>query len=178
MQLPVSMRTRCRRWSADAAPRLHEDPLSAMERGSRRGLNGADPRNEQFEKFCSVSPRFKLSCRAVRACWWLSLVWLGAGAPGSFVPGAAWWGCGFFCFPFRGRRPKDLHFCRYLPLSSGTSVPCTRSPESAGHFVQNSVMGQMVGSRRSPGATILGGELEYVTCQPSLYGPADRLRTS
>ena len=47
------------------------------------------------------------------ACWLLSLVWLGAGAPGSFVPGAGWWGCGFLCFPFRGRRPKDRHFSRY-----------------------------------------------------------------
>ena len=60
-------------------------------------------------------------------------------------------------FPFRGRRPKDQHFSRYLPLSSGISVPCTRSPELAGHFGKKSVMDQMVGSRRSPGATILGG---------------------
>ena len=58
-------------------------------------------------------------------------------------------------FVSRGRRPK---FCRYLPLSPETSVPCTRSPESAGHFVKNIMMDQMVGSRRSPGATILGGE--------------------
>ena len=63
-------------------------------------------------------------------------------------------------------------FSAGIPLfSSGTSVPCTRSPESAGHFVKNSVMGQMVGSRRSPGATILGGEHEYLTCQPSLFVP-------
>ena len=32
VSVPVSMRTRCRRWSAGSAPRLHEDPLSAMER--------------------------------------------------------------------------------------------------------------------------------------------------
>ena len=131
-----------------------------------------------------VGPRSKLSAPFFPvalgwACWWLSLFWLGAGAPGSFVPGAGWWGCGFLCFPFRGRRPKDRHFSRYpLFFSSGTSVPCTRSPESAGHFVENSVINQMVGSRRSPGATILGGALEYLTCQPSLYCPADRLRTS
>ena len=35
--VPVSLRTRCRRWSAGAAPRLHEDPLSAMERGRKKG---------------------------------------------------------------------------------------------------------------------------------------------
>ena len=33
------------------------------------------------------------------ACWWLSLFWLGAGASGSFVPGAGWWGC-VCLFPF------------------------------------------------------------------------------
>ena len=62
----------------------------------------------------------------------------------------------FVCFPFRGRRPKDRHFCRYSPLSSGTSVPCTRSPESTGQFFVNFVMGLMVGDRRFPGAIILG----------------------
>ena len=53
---------------------------------------------------------------------------------------------------------------------------CTRSPESAGHFVENSVMDQMVGSRRS-GATILEGENKYLICQPSSACPADWFRT-
>ena len=75
----------------------------------------------QLPRGRDVGPRSKLSVTFFPvalgwACWWLSLVWLGAGAPGSFVPGAGWWGCGFLCFPFRGRRPKDRLFCRYLPL--------------------------------------------------------------
>ena len=89
------------------------------------------------------------------ACWWLSLVWLGAGASGSFVPGAGSWGCVLFVSLSGDGRPMDRHFCRYSPLSSGTSIPCTRSPESAGHFFVNFVMGLMVGDRRFPGATLL-----------------------
>ena len=73
---------------------------------------------------------------------------------------------------------EDRHFSRSLPLSSGTSVPCTRSPESAGHFVENSVMDQTVGSRRSPRATILGGEYKYLIFQPSSACPADWFRSS
>ena len=42
------------------------------------------------------------------------------------------------------------------------------------HFVT----GQMVGDRRFPGATILGGEFFHFSRQPSRFGPADRLRTS
>ena len=72
--------------------------------------------------------------------------------------------------------PTDGRVLRHGP--SGTSVPCTRSPESAGHFVENSVMDQMVGSRRSPGATILGDEYKYLICQPSSACPADWFRTS
>ena len=37
------------------------------------------------------------------------------------------------------------------------SVPCIRSHKSAGQFIVNFVMGLMVGDRRFPGATILGG---------------------
>ena len=77
-------------------------------------------------------------------CFWLVCPW-------------RWFvGLCFVCFPFRGRRPKDRHFSRYPPLSSGTSVPCTRNPESEGQFFVNFVMGLMVGDRRFPGATILG----------------------
>ena len=39
---------------------------------------------------------------------------------------------------------------------SGSSVPCIRSPASAGHLVVHFVTGQMVGDRWFPGATILG----------------------
>ena len=39
---------------------------------------------------------------------------------------------------------------------SGTQFPCIRSHASAGHLVVHFVTGQMVGDRRSPGATILG----------------------
>ena len=77
-------------------------------------------------------------------CFWLVCPW-------------RWFvGLCFDCFPFWGRRPVDRHFCRYSPLSSGTSVPCTRNPKSAGQFFVNFVMGLMVGDRRFPGATILG----------------------
>ena len=39
---------------------------------------GADPRNEQLEKFCPVCRLAKNSFVVLdRACLWLSLVWLG-----------------------------------------------------------------------------------------------------
>ena len=38
-----------------------------------------------------------------------------------------------------------------------SSVPCIRSHKSAGQFIVNFVTGLMVGDRRFPGATILGG---------------------
>ena len=39
----------------------------------------------------------------------------------------------------------------------------------AGHVFEYNVMDLMVGNRRAPGATTLGGVLEYLTCQPSLF---------
>ena len=48
-----------------------------------------------------------------------------------------------------------------------SSVPCIRSPESAGQFIVNFVMGLMVGDRRFPGATILGARFIYLLSQPS-----------
>ena len=53
---------------------------------------------------------------SVRACWWLSLVWLGAGASGGCAPGvgASRWlvGLGFlFRFPLRVCRPQ---FCPWF----------------------------------------------------------------
>ena len=44
-----------------------------------------------------------------------------------------------------------------------------RSHASAGHLVVYFVTGQMVGDRRSPGATILGVESIYLLSQPSLF---------
>ena len=81
-----------------------------------------DPRTELLGKFGQVSewPQPSHSSFLVRgmsghypktpvvlgcACWWLSLVWLGAGASGGCwcfsLP------CGLFRFPFRRRRPED-----------------------------------------------------------------------
>ena len=58
------------------------------------------------------------------------------------------------------------------------SGPCIRSHASAGHLVVYFGTGQMVGDRRSPGATILGVETIYLLSQPSLFSPADMSRTS
>ena len=58
------------------------------------------------------------------------------------------------------------------------SVPCIRSHKSAGLSIVNFVMGLMVGDRRFPGATILGGEVLYFFRQPSRVSPADWFRTS
>ena len=49
------------------------------------------------------------------------------------------------------------------------SGPFIRSHASAGHLVVYFVTGQMVGVRRSPGATILGVETIYLLSQPSLF---------
>ena len=70
-----------------------------------------------------------------------------------------------------GGFPKRLH-------CSGTLVLCFTGHASAGHRVVCIAMDQMVGNRRSPGATILGSENVYLCCQPSLYNPADMLCTS
>ena len=97
-----------------------------------------DPRTEQLEKFGKVSewPRASRSSSHVGgtsghnnnslvvlglACWWLSLVWLGAGASGGCAPGvgALRWLVGLgslLCFPFRGRRPEDQFSSVGIPL--------------------------------------------------------------
>ena len=127
-----------------------------------------------------VLPKRKVSLRGggrgVPASGCCSSGWVGA--PGRWLARAALWGLVCFPFSFRGRHPEDRLFNRYPHRSSGTSVPCTRSPESAGQFVEYFVMDQMVGSRRSPGATILGGESVFLICQPSAACPADRFLTS
>ena len=53
------------------------------------------------------------------------------------------------------------------------SISCIRSRDSAGPMVDNGVTDQMVGDRRSPGATILGVESPTIAARP-----ADRFRTS
>ena len=53
-----------------------------------------------------------------------------------------------------------------------------QKPRVGGRLVVYFVTGQMVGDRRSPGATILGVETIYLLSQPSLFSPADRFSTS
>ena len=125
------------------------------------GITFQLPRGRDVGPLSQLSGRARLCLLVAVAllagswCFWLVCPW-------------CWLvGLCFVCFPFRGRRPKDRHFCRYFPLSSGTSVPYTRSPESAGQFFVNFVMGLMVGDRRFPGATILGVDrvLPTIRCQ-------------
>ena len=59
-----------------------------------------------------------------------------------------------------------------------SSVSCFRSHKSAGLLVLCVVTDQMVGDRRSPGATVLGGKIICFLRQPSLAGPADWFRSS
>ena len=69
-------------------------------------------------------------------------------------------------------------FSAGIPLfSSGTSVPCTRSPRVGGTFCLEQRDGSDGWQSPVPRGDILGGVLEYLTCQPSLYCPADRSRT-
>ena len=102
------------------------------------------------------------------ACWWLSLSLAGSWCFWLACPWCWLVGLCFVCFPFRGRRPMDRHFTRYSPLSSRTSVPCTRSPESAGQFFVNFVMGLM-GWRIAgfPGADNTGGR-DHLPPQPTI----------
>ena len=50
------------------------------------------------------------------ACWWLSLVWLGAGAFGGCAPGAGLWGCVCFVSLCEGADPKgaDLRIMYFI----------------------------------------------------------------
>ena len=86
------------------------------------------------------------------ACWWLSLVWLGAGASGSFVPGAGSSGCVLFV-SLSGDAVQRIGISAGIPRDFGS---LHQNPESEGQFFVNFVMGLMVGDRRFPGATILG----------------------
>ena len=76
------------------------------------------------------------------------------------------------------RDPQSSETLTTLSRKGGcqSRAPPFSGPEcgaSAGHVVECNVMDLMVGNRRAPGATILGGVLEYLTCQPSLLCPAD-----
>ena len=88
----------------------------------------------------------------------------------------------------RGCAPQWSHswWCRSQGCSRQTCSQYVRSDfdslhqkhrESAGLWVVYVAMDQMVGGRQSPGAIILGCETVYLSRQPSLYGPADWLRT-
>ena len=59
-------------------------------------------------------------------------------------------------------------FSEATSMFGGTMVLCIKGHASAGHRVVCIAMDQMVGNRRSPGATILGSENVYLCCQPSL----------
>ena len=52
--------------------------------------------------------------------------------------------------------------------------PAKQCGASDGHSSLSTIVtDMMVGNRRAPGATILGGVLKYLTCQPSLLCPTD-----
>ena len=57
-------------------------------------------------------------------------------------------------------------------------LPPSEASRVGGHLVVGVVMGQMVGDRRSPSATMLGGEFVFLLRQPSDPGHADRFHTS
>ena len=63
-------------------------------------------------------------------------------------------------------------------ISKDTRTFAKQYGASAEHLVEYNVMDMMVGTRRAPGATILGGVLEYLICQSSLSCPADGSCTS
>ena len=94
VSVPVPMRTRCRRWNAGTAPRLHEDPSSAMECGSEKGSEWAPTQETSNEKrFSLTSGQLKLALSGFpvpvgRSCWPVLV-------PGCFwrCPGVP---CGFF----------------------------------------------------------------------------------
>ena len=89
------------------------------------------------------------------ACWWLSLFWLGAGASGSLVPGAGWWGCVLFVSLSEDAVQRTGILAGIPLFLLGLRFPASEAT-SRRQFVVNFVMGLMVGDRRFPGATILG----------------------
>ena len=104
VSVPVSMRTRCRRWNAGTAPRLHEDPSSAMECGSEKGSKRAPTQETSNEKRFSLTLgiTFQLlhgrdvgsaqagSVRFPCACWLLLLAGPGAWLLLALSLGSVW----------------------------------------------------------------------------------------
>ena len=99
VSVPVSMRTRCRRWNAGTAPRLHEDPSSAMECGSEKGSEWAPTQETSNEKRFSLTreqkgvewaPAQAGSVRFPCACWSLLLAGLGACCFWPLSRGSVW----------------------------------------------------------------------------------------
>ena len=58
-------------------------------------------------------------------------------------------------------------------MGSPEQVQYTMTEGQVCNVVEHNLMDLMVGNRGAPGTTILGGVLEYLTCQPSLLCPAD-----
>ena len=104
VSVPVSMRTRCRRWNAGTAPRLHEDPSSAMECGSEKGSERSPTQETSNEKRFSLTAgiTFQLlhgsdvgsaqagSVRFPCACWSLLLACPGAWLLVALSLGSVW----------------------------------------------------------------------------------------
>ena len=93
------------------------------------------------------------------ACWWLSLLWLDAGASGGCALGAGAFllACGFGVSFFVGPVPKTGFLPQVSPRCFGTLDLSIRSIASAGHMVMCVVKVQMVGARRSPRGDNTGG---------------------
>ena len=164
---------------------------------------GADPRTEQRAPTQEPAPGHN---RNVFRPWCpvFALAWLAAPVPFlgcSFPrPGPVCFCSGFFYWP-RASRSSSLRDSRRVkrkgidprtgigqglalsgtPLDvrcSETLAPYIRSIKSAGDMVVCVVTDQMVGDRRSSGATILAVETIYLLRQLSFFSPADRSRTS
>ena len=117
------------------------------------------------------------------ACWWLSLVCALvhlAVALLAVVPFAGLWILGFFFVSFcEGADPRTGFSSAGILIDVlGLWFPASEASRVGGPLVVRIVPGQMVRDRRSPWATILGGEFVYLLRQPSHQGPADRFRTS
>ena len=172
---------------------FEDDPIGKYPNRTEKRLKAAVPpsvkrlRLERFGRSFRGCLLVAVAVLGLVLLWSVCLVWVSSFLLLAFFP---------FLFQKKGRRPRNrptflqglgiLLFGTVLrtgtfsgiPLLSGTSDPCTRSLGSAGHFVGCFVMDQVVGSRRSPGATILGGEFKFLFCQPSSVCPDDWFRTS
>ena len=95
------------------------------------------------------------------ACWWLSLVWLGACASRLrswrwCLSLACWFRVSFCVSPCEGRREDPLYSAA-IPLDDlGLQLPASEAPRVGGPLVVSVVTDQMVGDRRSPGRQYWG----------------------